>query len=250
MAKPLFERIQSALSPDARAVDVAALVEEVRRELAAAEQERDANHAAAISVDSDDATADAAADAEAKASRRIVRLTGQIEQLEARKVEMEEAERTRAAAALRAEIVAERDQLVDDLRDQWPKIEAQILALFWRIKHNDMRNSPYPDVFSAEAIARNSSPLFYNASRFVDMNLPVFDVSADAMRQLAWPPRGEVEAKAFISEPFTREQAAAAQARWAALSPATKPATRVMIDGDRITEIAAAKANARQKLSA
>jgi hypothetical protein len=229
MAKPLFERIQSALGPSARAADVAALIEEVQAELKASEAERDRNHEIAVSVDSDDATADAAADAEAKANRRIVRLNGQIAQLTERRDEMEYAEQQRAAAVLKAEVIAERDQLADDLRNNWPRIEAEILALLWRIRCSDMRLEGYGEP-SAEALARNCPAGFHYRmtpiKRLVDMNIPSFDVTSDDGIWSAWPLRGEARHHAESNREFVVQEAAKATSRLAALRSANAGATK------------------------
>lgn len=189
MAKPLQERLQAALAPGARTTDVSALITTVIIELRVAEAERDRQHAIAVSVTSDDATADAAADAELKAIRRVERLSGQRDQLKARVEELREAEARRAAEIERAEITAERDQLAKDLREHWPKLEAVAVALLARLRAND-EGCARINISSAEAVARDCPGHFMidgvHIPRLTQSKLNGFEAGAGA--RPVWPP--------------------------------------------------------------
>jgi hypothetical protein len=232
VAKPLFERIQAALAPSARAVDVAALIEEVREESRLAKAEQAKQHAIAVSVTSDDVTADAAADAEAKAQRRIVRLAGQLDQLNARRAEMEEAERQREREAARKAALADRDVLVADLQRDWPRIEAEILVYLWRIRQMDLRLAGMNE--SAEAMARNVPSNFYMAGgpimRLTEMRLPRFAGEVPEVLAGAWPPTRQVADRAAIDPGFVASLVDEAQAKRDALVASADPQPRVSID--------------------
>ena len=129
---------------------------------------------------------------------------------------MEAAERERAAEVLREEVLAERDQLVADLRKHWPRIEAEMLALLWRIKLNDLRMKPSYGP-SAEALARNCSASFYENStpvkRLGTITLPAFNVAGDRGIWPAWPPERSALDRASVDASFVREQVATAEAK-------------------------------------
>lgn len=189
MAKPLAERLKAALSDNARASDVSALILDLTEELRTAECDRTAHHALAIDVRSDDATADLASDNEMKAARRIVRLNGQIEQLNDRLAEIRDVETRRAREAARIAFDAKRAALVEDLRNEWPLLEARMVSLLWRIVALDGTNSATE---SAESMARGCPGNFFAGGiaipRITASRLPSFaDSSASA--QLAWPPQ-------------------------------------------------------------
>lgn len=189
MAKPLAKRLKAALSDNARASDVSALILDLTEELRTAECDLVAHHALAIDVRSDDATADAAADNENKAARRIVRHQGQIDQLNTRLTEIRDVDTRRAREAARAAFEAERAILVADLKREWPLLEARMVSLLWRIVAMDGTNSATE---SAESIARACPGNFFAGGiaipRITASRLPSFgDSSASA--QLAWPPQ-------------------------------------------------------------
>lgn len=212
MAKTLSERFNAALGSNARAADVEALIPVVREALTAAERERAEHHRIAIDVRSDDATADAAADAESKATRRITRLSSQIDQLADRAKQIREDDADKAAEVERAAAIAERDELVADLKAEWPLMEAKMLAFILRIIISDKRVGA-PREASAEALARGCSPLFQyhgtHIDRLVDMQVPAF---SDGLPWTAWPrPRPEHDLL-MISEEARRERLASLQA--------------------------------------
>ncbi|MEI5687749.1 hypothetical protein [Sphingomonas kyungheensis] len=185
MAKPLSERLKAALSANARASDVAQLIDIVNAEIVTATADQAKHHAIAVGVGSSDKEADEAADAENRAARRVVRLTGQREQLEDRLAEITAAEKEREWARVAEERAAEKAQLVADLKAEWPLLEAKMVHLLWRIAIFDKHSND-----GAEAAARECRGNFYAPSgpipRLISIDLPRFEGDHTT---LAWPPR-------------------------------------------------------------
>lgn len=187
MAKPLFERIQAALGPHARAPDVEALIGTIAKEIVSAERDIAAQHTIATAASSDDATAEAAADAEVKAQRRLVRLRGQHADLTTRHTEILNSERRKVEQERWAATLAERDQLVIDLQERWPVLAEEMTSLLQRIVDMDKRTGTEP---SAEALARGCPPNFYCDGgpmvRLTDASIPRL-APKPSLDQLAWP---------------------------------------------------------------
>jgi hypothetical protein len=187
MAKPLAERMNAALAPNARASDVSQLIQIITDELAAAEADVIRFHAIAIAIGSTDEVADEAADAENRTARRGTRLRGQQEQMQARLAEIVDADDRREGAAKAAAVRAERDQLAADLAAEWPLLEARMRHFFWRIVLSDKKMGP--SNMSAEAIARGRSGAFSVGGtpihRLTQIALPSFNASDFTP---AWPP--------------------------------------------------------------
>jgi len=215
MAKTLTERFTAALGANARASDVEALINLISGELVAATDDATTQHATAIDVRSDDATADAAADAESKARRRITRLEGQRTQLEDRLTAIRDADQRREWEVRAAEIAVERDTLARDLEAEWPLLEAKMLHLLWRILASDQRQGPGGT--SAEAIARglhgNFSVHGMPVHRLIEMQLPSFKHDGWS----AWPVRWQDLDKAKIDPAEMEARVASAAARVAEL---------------------------------
>lgn len=187
MAKPLAERMNAALAPNARASDVSQLIQIITDELAAAEADVIRLHAIAIAVGSTDEVADEAADAENRTARRVTRLRGQQEQMQARLAEIVDADARREGAAKVAAVLAERDQLAADLAAEWPLLEARMRHFFWRIVLSDKKIGS--SNVSAEAIARGCGGAFNVGGtpihRLTQIALPGFNASDFTP---AWPP--------------------------------------------------------------
>lgn len=196
MPKPIDERIAAALAPGARAVTVADLISEVASLIETAKAERAAADRKATAFNTPEAEADAAADAVVKADRRVARLTAAKEQLEARHAELMASERRKRQVAEHAAIKERRDALVADLREAWPRIEAEIVALLHRIEASDAEIAAFQQggspaglewLGSAEALARDVPgnwqwPSGGPIQRLTKIKLPTFDG-----KDSAWP---------------------------------------------------------------
>jgi hypothetical protein len=214
------ERIKAALSDNARASDVAALIADLTEDLRTAECDRFAHHARAIDVRSDDATADAAAEAETKAARRITRLSGQVEQLEARLAEIRDADTRRAREAAYAAFQAKRAQLAEELRTEWPLLEARMVSLLWRLVELDGKFTGATD--SAESLARGCAASFWQNGiaipRITSARLPNFlDCAPSAA--LSWPPQRQVLDRCIADPAEAARMVEAAAERVRSLAP-------------------------------
>ena len=140
MAKPLSERIESALSTDRVTLnDLERLVDE-------AAAERDALSAAAIQANADAFNFLLAVEARDDAARRAdslgrsaTAIAAALEQLAAKLEIKRNSAAHKAKQAERAAIIAERDALADELVSEWPELERRLIGLLGRIKDSDAR---------------------------------------------------------------------------------------------------------------
>lgn len=221
MPQPLDARIAAALAPGARAVTVADLISEVASLIETAKAERADADRKATAFDTPEAEADAAADAVVKADRRVARLTAAKQQLEARHAELMASERRKRQVAEHAAIKERRDALVADLREAWPRIEGEIVALLHRIEASDAEIAAFQQggcpaglgwLESAEALARDVPGNWMRGSvpikRLTAITLPAFDGKGAGV---AWPDlRPQIERRMAI-EAQQRAQALAAK---------------------------------------
>lgn len=133
----------------------------------------------------------------AKLARKIIRLGAKRAQLEARHTDLQNCERRGKAAAAHAEAKARRDELVADLRREWPELERRIVTFLARIKASEAecdavnrdRSFNLEWLDGAEALARGCPGNFrrdvQGIARLVDIVLPAFDASGEIGN--AWP---------------------------------------------------------------
>ncbi|MBT2133953.1 hypothetical protein KK137_06365 [Croceibacterium sp. LX-88] len=181
MAKPLDERIASALSTDRVTITT---LEELIPEAEAEHKRLVVAHArnSADSLDfalSEDDREDAARKSE-RANRNAIALAKALEQLRTKLATKRESDSRRAAEANRTAALAERDELADRFRDLVPQAVADLVQLFAAIAQNAERLKALGlHVRDAEAEARdvpgnwymNSSPV----DRFAEMKIPRLD---------------------------------------------------------------------------
>ena len=159
-ARPLIDRVTEAMTALASSEEVAKLLPELERTLAETIALRDEKHAVAVSARSDDDTADEAADAAMKATRKIVRLQGQISDVTARVEALRDEEAALARGRERSRVQSVRDKLVADLRKEWPGLAERMVALIARIEESDA-DCRRVGIEGAESIARGCPPNFY-----------------------------------------------------------------------------------------
>ncbi len=223
MAKPLDDRIAAALADNARAATVSDLISEIGERITATERERDRLTTISTALSTgEDAAEQAAADA-AKLAARATRLAGKRSILEQRHAELLNSERRRRAAEFRAGTLAERDQLVSELRETWPQLVDQITGLLKRVVANDAaiersnRDSAGEQLVSAEAVVRGCNPMFMHRGehvpRLTRMQIPALDVTAQPIGKAhVWPPHHADGAVVALSTGFAElERAYAAR---------------------------------------
>lgn len=232
--KPLDTRIAAALGANARAATVSALIDEVEAALQACQAEHDNLDALSKSATATEDEADEAADKVFKLSRKLVRLAAKRDQLQTRHDALMTSERRQRAVAEHEAVMTQRDQLVEDLKRDMPRLLAEMVDLLRRIEESDAEceginrsaGSSYglPHLASAEALARGCSGTYYHGGapvkRLTKIQLPNFDASKP--RSDLWPPdrRGPILQK--IAEDERRERLAvkarraAEDARWKA----------------------------------
>lgn len=195
MAKPLNERIAAVLASGGstganrvRLSDIEALIVEARAEIEALSTS--AAKAMADSLDftlheDDRETAATLAERHRRSAQALnVAVDSMVEHL----AERRNSESAKATEARKAEILAERDQLAQALREEWPKLERRMVELLAAIEASDaaMAAARINDL-SAEAVARGLPGNFYDRGaplrRLGSIKLPSF---ADGHRS-AWP---------------------------------------------------------------
>lgn len=231
--KPLDTRIAAALGANARAATVSALIDEVEAALHASQAEHDNLDALSKSLTATEDEADEAADKVFKLSRKLVRLAAKRDQLQTRHDALMTSERRQRAVAEHDKVMERRDQLVEDLKRDMPRLLAEMVDLLHRIQENDTEcerinssaGSTYglPRLSGAEALARGCPGFYHRGTqikRLTKLNLPRFDVSKNTSD--IWPPdtRGpilqkieETNRKARLEETKRR---IAEEARWKA----------------------------------
>lgn len=191
MAKTLIEQCQSARGPGYRTASLLELIEKV-------EARRD--HCKQEAEGYDDSSIDLTFDAEERAefaeaaerNRRDERIWAR-EVLELRKI-LDKRLNSEVAVAKRAAFDAaraEHDELVVDLRREWPELQARMITLLRRIQSSDARVEQANTLGvgrleSAEADARGVPAIFRDAvspiARLTAIRFPNFTGSG-----LAWP---------------------------------------------------------------
>lgn len=219
MAKPLDDRIAAALADSARAATVADLISEVGERITATNRERDrlTTFSTALST-SEDAAEQAAVEA-AKLAARATRLAAKKGVLEQRHEELLNSERRRRSAEFHAATLADRDQLVAELRETWPVLVDQITSLLQRVIDNDAaieranRDRVAEPLTSAEVVVRGCSPLFMlrgeHVQRLTRMTIPALDLLAQPIGSPnVWPPRETNGAIGSLSSGFNEMERA------------------------------------------
>ena len=190
----LDDRIRAALAPDAR-------LEDCRNVLADAEAAKAATDQAKAEAEErrvdPDVTVDQAAEAQLdleEATLQILRLSRAIDKLreliKAKERRALEDGRRRAYDAAKRR----RDQLAADLAERGPALLAELVELIKRIAASDaeleLANQGRKGgewLASAEAVARDCNPHFWNRNsklpRLLDMRIPAFDATGETI----WP---------------------------------------------------------------
>lgn len=196
MAKPLDARLAAAMGHGARAATVRDLIAEFDTLIENARAEYQRLDAHSKSVATPESEADEAADEAAKLSRKLVRLEAKQAQLRERHDELMNSERRKRLVAEHEEVKARRDQLVTDIKERWPALTGEIVALLKRIEASDTecakvnRDSGLERLFSAEAIARECSPIFAasvhgQVTRLASMQIP--SLTGSGFQAFIWP---------------------------------------------------------------
>mgnify|MGYP000896417026 CR=1 FL=1 len=162
MAKPLNERIAAARSGNGvRTSDLEALIAEVETERDAAIAAAAQAHADSLNFELTEAARDEAAELAQKAGRNATALSAAIDDLTRRLAARMESDQSKARAAERDAILAERDALAGRLAQRWPEIEREVVELLSAIKANDARmQAALIHEASAEAVARGCAGNF------------------------------------------------------------------------------------------
>ena len=215
MAKPLQERIASALSTDRVTITT---LEELIPE---AEAERDRlgrSHvqAAAESVDFalSEEDRDEAAGKSERHSRNATALTKAIDQLTEKLAAKRESESYRAAQDEKAAVLADRDDLAKQFRELVPVLVDQLAGLFAAVQLNaDRMRDLRINQADAEAVARGHPGFIGRADepeRFLTMKLPNF-----AGNGRCWPPEQRLNVDLGRDEYVAaRKRMQEEQARW------------------------------------
>ena len=120
----------------------------------------------------DDDTAEAAADAEMKASSQAhTRLEAQLAEVEARHVALLKEAELKRQQIERDAIVAERDQLVTDLKDRWQVLAEEMVSLIERVVVNDPKCRARR-ITGPEELARNIAVYDPSYRRIIDLDIP------------------------------------------------------------------------------
>lgn len=240
MAKPLNERLTTALlNPRVRSADLESLIAEVTLE-------RD-NRTGALAQATEDSVnfglsdddRDAAAQRSERARREVLALGSVLEKLQDKLTSRIATEQKQASEERRTELLAERDRIAEQLKDEWPALEASIVALLSAVMSNEaqMRAAGIHEA-NAEAVARGVPGNFSRGPvmirQLTKLALPSFaDVAA-----LAWPaPVKSGPHWTEMARQNRRSQAEAEQRRVAAEQAAWAEYSVSAGTIDRITEI-------------
>jgi hypothetical protein len=192
--KPLSDRIADVLEGEPPSADVAALIQEVEKELQRLARERDKAHELSLDPLARSETVQQARQAASARSFDIERLTVALDRLKDKHEAACAREKEADYRARRAEILAERDALAEELRDRYPALTGELANLLRRIKENNERlpainwGKTGPDWIEpvecvVRGMAENSIWTLVKGVR-----LPPLDPNEHAMSRLIWPP--------------------------------------------------------------
>jgi hypothetical protein len=189
----LSDRISRALEqPGVTAAEIASLISEVEADLVLTRAAGDEARTKARDPLTAEHEVTAARMQEIDASFRAERLTVGVNRLKQKHELALVCEREQARKAEVAEIEAERDQLVVELRERYPVLARELADLLGRIKASDERCRKHylPLV---EYRARGLGPSDVNFLTAA-VRLPALEGRADAMGERFWPPSPKVSA--------------------------------------------------------
>lgn len=217
MAKPLHERITSARATDRVTItDLEALIAEIT-----AERDRHAELVAQATEDSirfelSEEDRDEAAKVAERAKRNSLAMSAALDELRGKLEAKKASEAQRSQKAERAAALAERDELAQRFRDEWPAMEARMVELLSAAKANEARmRSLQLYEPNAEAAARNCPSNFRDGVLILrplaEIKLPSFANPS----QLAWPIAAQRVTNLHIAEyAASLEASRTEQARW------------------------------------
>lgn len=191
MAKPLNERVTSALASDrVTLTDLRTVIADAREELERQRASREAAKADTADLALSDDDRDEAAKNLARADGMIVAYTAAIAELEEKLQAKLNSEKRQAEEAEQAAAVAERDALAERFKAVVPEAVATLTALFDEVQANTKRlkKAGCRNAADAELSARGLKSGGYvgysPALRFTEMKIPQWDRSGHV-----WPKR-------------------------------------------------------------
>jgi hypothetical protein len=206
---PLSDRIARALeAPGVLAAEMAALIEELDRELTKTRQAG----AEARTKARDPLTAEhevtAARMQENDASFRMERLTTAVDRLKQRHEHAVAHEKEMARKAEVAEAEKERDQLAEELKERYPVLARELADLLGRIKTNNERcRAHYLPLVEHRARGMHSTDVNFLTAA---VRLPDLDNHAAEMGLRYWPPSAPQVAALDVLPPHVVEAMARA----------------------------------------
>lgn len=243
MAKTLNERLTRALANAAiRSTELEVLIEEAKAEAERLTGAMAQANADAINLGLSDEDRDAAATVADRARRDILALGSAVAKLEATLAVRAASEEKQATAERRAALLAERDQIAERMRTEWPALESAIVALLSAVTDNAarMRAAGIHEA-DAEATARGLPGNFARGPvqfrQLTKLALPSFAEASE----LAWPvPAKTGKHWTELAEDTRQKQAEAQRRRDAAEAAAWADYSLSPGKIDRITEVSCA----------
>jgi len=185
------ERNRRVLTTDVTSFEAAGVLAEVHNSLA----EADRQYALARGRALDPVAKPESADVDRKLMERLSferdRLSVAVTQLNDRVAQLQEQEKAKAYQAALDAAMAERDELAARLRDRYPALVTEMVALFTAIAASDARLATLnrkgePLLIGAEYVARGFATHATHVPRLWQSRLVKFDPD-EAQRGLAWP---------------------------------------------------------------
>lgn len=240
MARSLNERLTRALANAAiRSTELEVLIEEAKAEAERLTGAMTQANADAINLGLSDDDRDAAATIADRARRDILALCSAVVKLEATLAVRAASEEKQATAERRAALLAERDQIAERMRAEWPALESAIVDLLSAVTDNAarMRAAGIHEA-DAEATARGLPGNFARGPiqfrQLTKLALPSFAEP----RELAWPvPAKTGKHWTEMAEEARRKQIEAQRRRDAAEEAAWADYSISAGKIDRITEV-------------
>lgn len=240
MARSLNERLTRALANAAiRSTELEVLIEEAKAEAERLTGAMTQANADAINLGLSDDDRDAAATIADRARRDILALCSAVVKLEATLAVRAASEEKQATAERRAALLAERDQIAERMRAEWPALESAIVDLLSAVTDNAarMRAAGIHEA-DAEATARGLPGNFARGPiqfrQLTKLALPSFAEASE----LAWPvPAKTGKHWTEMAEEVRRKQIGAQRQRDAAEAAAWADYSLSPGKIDRITEV-------------
>jgi hypothetical protein len=192
--KPLSDRIADVLEGEPPSADVAALITEVEKELQRLARERDKVHELSLDPLARSEAVQQARQAASARSFDIERLTVALDRLKDKHKEACDREKEVDYRARRAEILAERNALAQELPERYPAISSELADLLRRIKEINERlkginvGATGADwIEPVECVVRGMSANFV-FTLIKGVRLPPLNPQEHAMNRFIWPP--------------------------------------------------------------